>query len=86
MYLNLNLNEKYVIENYSYGFILKEKREVIDRKTNEPKQEWIDIGYYGKIGQLKNAILDNEISCNPKIIENIDFLIQLKRELLELDL
>ena len=67
-----------IIENYkitqdTHNYILSELREVINNKTHEARQDWVEIGYYGKnIKKCLHGILKNKIfKSNAKSLNDV---------------
>lgn len=80
----LNVNDNYKIVKMNYGFMLLKKITSLKRETKKEFSHWIEDGYYGKLEQLKSALLEKCISDNVTLLENIDMVIKMKNEILEM--
>jgi len=79
----ININDRYYIKSDSMQYILCEKVFVKDKKSKNYGQErYENIAYCGSIEQLKTALLEKEIKENITLLENLDKIIEIKKELM----
>lgn len=55
----MNLSSQWRLSSDERCFILEKLSDVTDRKTNEVKQQWKIIGYYGTPQQAHKAIISH---------------------------
>lgn len=78
----IKINEKYYIDSDSLQYILIEKTTVQKEDSkNYGKEIFKNIGYYGTLESLKKSLLEKEIKDNIKLLNNIDKVIEIKKEL-----
>jgi len=78
----LKINEKYYLDSDSLQYILIEKNIVAKKDSkNCGKETFKNIGYYGTLESLKKSLLEKEIKDNLDLLNNIDKIIELKKEL-----
>lgn len=78
----LKINEKYYLDSDSLQYILIEKSIVQKEDSkNYGKETFKNVGYYGTLEVLKQALLEKEIKDNIELLNNIDKVIELKNEL-----
>lgn len=80
----LKINEKYYIDSDSCNYILLEKSIVKDEKSkNYGKEIYKNIAYYGNLNSLYNGLIEKEIKENIELLNNIEKIIELKKEMLK---
>ena len=78
----LKINEKYYLDSDSLQYILIEKSIVKKEDSkNYGKETFKNVGYYGTLEVLKQALLEKEIKDNIELLNNIDKVIELKNDL-----
>ena len=78
----LKINEKYYIDSDNLQYILIEKNIVQKEDSkNYGKETFKNIGYYGSLETLKTSLIEKEIKDNLDLLNNIDKIIELKKEL-----
>lgn len=78
----LKINEKYYLDSDSLQYILIEKSIVQKEDSkNYGKETFKNVGYYGTLEVLKQALLEKEIKDNIELLNNIDKVIELKNDL-----
>lgn len=81
----IKINEKYYFDSDSVQYILIEKSLVTkEGSKNQGKEIFKNIGYYGSLESLKVALLEKEIKDNLDLLNNIDRVIEIKKELARL--
>jgi hypothetical protein len=81
----IKINEKYYLDSDSVQYILIEKSIVAKEDSkNHGKETFKNIAYYGTLENLKVALLEKEIKDNLDLLNNIDKVIELKKELARL--
>lgn len=82
----LKINEKYYIDSDNLQYILIEKNIVQKEDSkNYGKETFKNIGYYGSLETLKTSLIEKEIKDNLDLLNNIDKIIELKKELEKVD-
>ena len=56
--MDIRIGDKYAIQSDSYNIILREKRIKGEDSKNPGEEYWIDIGYYAKLDQAVEALID----------------------------
>lgn len=56
--MDIRIGDKYAIQSDSYNIVLREKRIKGEDSKNPGKEYWIDIGYYAKLDQAVEALID----------------------------
>jgi hypothetical protein len=82
--MKIKLNDKYRVTSDKYNYILQEKKlpdpnHHFTIKSNEIR--WVDVGYYGNIRHLINALLENEIKQSD--VTKLEDIILLLRDVRE---
>ncbi len=81
----IKISDKYYLETDALNYILKEKK---IRKDGKKKGEeyYENIAYFGRIEHLYNYIIEKEIKENIELLNNIEKVIELKREISKEDM
>lgn len=78
----LKINDNYYIGSDNLQYILIKKR-IVNKEdsSNYGKEVFENVGYYSTIESLKSSLLEKEIKENIELLNNIDKIIELKKEL-----
>ncbi|MEC1723925.1 hypothetical protein P9E34_04085 [Schinkia azotoformans] len=85
----IHIGENYRIDKDKLNWILQEKR-VTDpnhhkTKSDIPEERWIDIGYFGRIEQLLNHLLNSHLlQSNVNTLEDIKTLLKQTENILKI--
>ena len=78
----IKLTNKYYLDTDSCNYILMEKSIVQKEDSkNYGNETFKNIGYYGSLESLKISLIEKEIKDNLDLLNNIDKIIELKKEL-----
>ncbi len=75
--MNILLGDNYKLKSDSMNYILQRKNIVQDGE-NKGKESWVNVGYFGRIEQLVNLLVDLEIKRSN--VEELGDLIKVVRE------
>ena len=79
----IKITDKYYLDTDSCNYILIERSIVKDEKSkNYGKEVFKNIAYFGSIENLYNGIIEREIKENVELLNNIEKVIELKKEIL----
>lgn len=79
----IKITDKYYLDTDSCNYILMERSIVKDEKSkNCGKEVFKNIAYFGSIENLYNGIIEREIKENVELLNNIEKVIELKKEIL----
>ena len=76
------LNDKYYLGTDAYNYILYERNVVQDKTSkNYGKEVFKSLAYFGKMEDLYNFIIEREIKIDISLLDNIEKIIELKKDL-----
>ena len=77
------LNDKYYLGTDAYNYILYERNVVQDKTSkNYGKEVFKSLAYFGKMEDLYNFIIEREIKIDISLLDNIEKIIELKKEIM----
>ena len=80
----IKITDKYYLDTDSCNYILIERSIVKDEKSkNYGKEVFKNIAYFGSLEGLYNGIIEREIKENIELLNNIEKVIKLKKEILK---